>query len=99
MSTPENLEFAPISGDALTTVTGGTHHTQASSGGGIWSFFDNLYKGAVFHFGAQIGGTKLAEKMYGSHVTAHDKQRAQTAMHQFLADGHKLPKGVPNLFG
>jgi hypothetical protein len=90
-------EFTELSADALATVAGG--RKQASSSGGLWGFFDNLYKNVVFHFGGQIGGTKLAEKMYGKHVTAHDKQRAQVAMHKFLADGHKLPKGVPNLFG
>jgi hypothetical protein len=89
-------DFIEISADELTQVGGGAHQT---SSGGLFGFFDSIYKNIVFSFGGKVGGTKLAEKMYGKHVTDRDKQRSQEAMKQFLVAGHKLPKGVPNLFG
>ena len=79
-------------------MSGGARR-RAPAPTGIGGFLDGLFKDVVFHFGGQLGGTKLADKMYGSHVTARDRQRAQAAMHKFLVDGRKLPKGVPNVFG
>ena len=76
-----------ISGDALATVTGGA------------GFLGNLYQGVVFNVASNVGGKQLAQKMYGSRMTARDQARAQAAMKQFLVAGNKLPKGVPNLFG
>ncbi len=84
-------DFTEITTEELTQVSGGSS--------GLFGFFDDLYKSIVFHFGGKLGGDKLAEKMYGKHVTARDRSRAQTAMTKFLHDGHKLPKGVPNIFG
>jgi hypothetical protein len=86
-------DFTEISADELTQVGGG------KTSGGLFGFFDSIYKNIVFSFGGKVGGTKLAEKMYGKHVTDRDKQRSQAAMKQYLVAGHKLPKGVPNLFG
>src|SRR4051812_25913635 len=102
--------FATLSADDLACVTGGaghghTHshahhaHAQASAPSGIGGFFDGLYKKLVFHFASDIAGPKLADKLYGGHATAGDKQRSKLAMQQFLAGGNKLPQGVPNLFG
>ncbi|MBV8757452.1 MAG: hypothetical protein JO257_09265 [Deltaproteobacteria bacterium] len=82
-------DFEEISSDDLAQV----------AGGGLFSWLDNIYKSIVFNVGGKVGGTKLAEKMYGKHTTDRDRARAQAAMHKFLAGGHKLPKGVPNIFG
>jgi hypothetical protein len=65
-------------------------------GGG---FLDGAYKGLVFNVASGVGGTKLANTMYGKQATASDRARAQAAFKQFLVAGNKLPKGVPNLFG
>ncbi len=86
-------DFTEISADELIQVSAG------ASSGGLFGFFDSIYKNIVFSFGGKVGGTKLAEKMYGKHVTDRDKQRSQAAMKKFLVEGHKLPKGVPNIFG
>ncbi len=102
MSDPTELSL-----DALAHVSGGRthhhHHAQppaaAHASNPFTSWLDSMYHGIVDHFAGSIGGTKLAEKMYGSHVTASDKTRSQAAMKKFLDDGHKLPKGVPNIFG
>lgn len=97
-----NDQLQDISVSELEHVTGGRSARAAQNGWSNWNPFgwlDGIYKSIVNHFGSQIGGNKLAEKMYGRHVTNGDRQRAQVAMHKFLADGHKLPKGVPNLFG
>ena len=72
---------------------------QVSGGWNPFGFLDNIYKNVVFHFASSIGGNKLATAMYGRHTTGKDRARAQAAMHKFLVAGHKLPKGVPNLFG
>ncbi|HUS29865.1 MAG TPA: hypothetical protein VMZ53_15275 [Kofleriaceae bacterium] len=91
-----NDQLQDISVAELEHVTGGAR------GGGSWNPFgwlDNLYHSVVNHFGSQIGGTKLAEKLYGRRTTDADRSRAQAAMKKFLVAGHKLPKGVPNIFG
>lgn len=85
-------ELTEISADELTQVSAG------ASSGGLFGFFDSIYRNLVNSFGGKVAGTKLAETMYGKHVTAHDRQRSQAAMNKFLAGGHKLPKGVPDLF-
>jgi hypothetical protein len=82
-----NDSLTTICGDDLATVTGGT------------GFLGNLYNGVVFNVASSIGGKQLAQKMYGSRMTARDQARSQAAMKQFLVAGNKLPKGVPNLFG
>ena len=84
-------DFTEITTDELAQVSGGSS--------GLFGFFDDLFKGFVFDYGGKVGGDRLAEKMYGRHVTARDRSRAQAAMTKFLHDGHKLPKGVPNIFG
>ena len=108
MTDPSLTELAL---DDLSRVAGGvthrrTHHHAAhhaapapQHSGGIFGFFHDLYQGAVFKIAGNIGGAKLADKMYGGHATAGDKARAQVAMAHFLEGGHKLPQGVPNLFG
>jgi hypothetical protein len=88
-------DFNSLSPDELERVAGGKRQSTT----GLFGWFDNIYKSIVNHFGAQIGGNKLAEGMYGKHTTDRDRHRAQLAMHKYLEDGHKLPKGVPNLFG
>ena len=87
-------EWIEISAGDLADVTGGDGGPLPSPTG----FLDGAYKNGVFHFASKVGGEKLAEKMYGGHVTAADKARAQSALKQFLVDGDKLPKGVPELF-
>jgi hypothetical protein len=90
-----NDDFQPIADAELTTIAGGARQ-------GSWNpfqFLAPLYNKVVFGFASHVGGNKLAEKMYGSHVSARDKARSQAAMKQFLVAGGKLPKGVPNLFG
>jgi hypothetical protein len=62
-------------------------------------FLDDLYRNGVFSVASRVGGNKLADTMYGRHVTQADRSRAQAAMKRFLVAGGKLPKGVPNLFG
>jgi hypothetical protein len=88
-------ELAP---DELARVRGGAgqHHQQHWNPLG---FLDGPYKSLVFHYASQVGGTKLADSMYGKHATAGDRARAQAAMKQFLVTGGKLPKGAPDLFG
>jgi hypothetical protein len=76
--------------EALATVSGGNALT---------SWLDGLYHGIVDKLAGHVGGNKVAQTMYGKHATAKDRARSQAAMTKFLADGHKLPKGVPNLFG
>jgi len=88
-------DFEAISTDDLEQVAGGKRQSTT----GLFGWFDNIYKSIVFNIGGRIGGNKLAEGMYGKHTTDRDRHRAQLAMHKFLEDGHKLPKGVPNLFG
>lgn len=80
----------PIDLDKLETVSGGNAFT---------AWLDGLYHGIVDKFGGRIAGKQVAAKMYGKHATAKDTARAQAAMTKFLHDGHKLPKGVPNIFG
>jgi len=95
-----NDQLQDISLTELEQVTGGAR--RSAGGWSNWNPFgwlDSIYKSVVNHFGAHIGGNKLAEKMYGRHTTDGDRHRAQVAMRKFLDDGHKLPKGVPNLFG
>jgi hypothetical protein len=93
-------DFTDISIDELDHVTGDARaQRQPQSSGGLFGWLDGIYKNIVFHFASHIGGPKLADRLYGQHATAKDHARAETAMKKFLADGHKLPKGVPNLFG
>lgn len=95
------MDLPTISSDELDHVTGGTHRARhtAHANPNPFGFLDGPYKSLVFGVASNIGGTKLADKMYGSHVTASDRTRAQAAMKQFLVAGNKLPQGVPNLFG
>jgi len=90
-------QLESIALDDLARAHGGARRQQQSSN--PFGFLDGPYKNIVFHFAGQIGGTKLADKMYGSHVSGSDRARAQAAFKQFLVAGNKLPKGVPNLFG
>ena len=93
----DSQQIESIASEDLAHVTGGARHAAAAS----WNpfgFLEGAYKKLVFHFAGDIGGNKLAEKMYGSRVNAGDRARSKAAMHQFLAGGNKLPKGVPNLF-
>ncbi|HTL32915.1 MAG TPA: hypothetical protein VL326_07315 [Kofleriaceae bacterium] len=94
-----NDQLQDISLTELEHVTGGRRSGGGWSSWNPFGWLDNLYKSVVNHFGAQIGGNKLAEKMYGRRTNDGDRHRAQVAMRKFLDDGHKLPKGVPNLFG
>ena len=98
-----NSSFAEMTSDELEHATGGAHarHAQppASHGGGLFGWLDSIYKNIVFSVGSHVGGGKLAEKMYGKHVTASDRSRSEAAMKKFLVAGHKLPQGVPNIFG
>lgn len=89
---------------SLTDVSGGATrraaaHAQPQSHGGFFGWLDGMYHSVINHVAGHIGGNKLADQMYGKHATAADRSRAQTAMKQYLAGSHKLPKGVPNLFG
>jgi hypothetical protein len=90
--------FAAVTDEELGTVAGGVQRAAPASGG-IMGFFDGLYKNVVFNVGSNMGGTKMADAMYGKHATAKDRSRASAAMKQFLVAGNKLPKGAPNLFG
>ena len=89
-------QLETIAADDLARTHGGARRQQSTS---PFGFLDGPYKNLVFHFASQIGGTKLADTMYGKHVSASDRSRAQAAFKQFLVAGNKLPKGVPNLFG
>jgi len=80
----------------LARAHGGARRQQSSN---PFGFLDGAYKSIVFNVASNIGGGKLADTMYGKHVTASDRSRAQAAFKQFLVAGNKLPKGVPNLFG
>lgn len=94
-------ELTSLSLDQLEHITGGAHarHQQQPQHASPFGFLDGPYKSVVFHFASQIGGNKLADRMYGSHTSAADRARAQAAMQKFLVAGNKLPAGVPNLFG
>jgi hypothetical protein len=92
------FSFAAVTDDELGTVAGGARSAPAS-GGGIMGFFDGMYKNVVFGVASNMGGSKMADAMYGKHATAKDRSRASAAMKQFLVAGNKLPKGAPNLFG
>ena len=76
-------------------------HVQGGKGliGTMFGFLEPAYNSFVFSMGAKKGGPMLADKMYGSKVTAADRARATAAFHQYLVAGNKLPKGAPNLFG
>ena len=91
--------FATIASDELADVTGGAHKATSGGGWNLFGWLDGAYKNVVYKVAGNIGGNKLAEKMYGSHVSSRDRARSQAAMKQFLVAGGKLPKGVPNLFG
>ena len=95
-------ELTSLSLDQLEHITGGAHARHQQQPQQHWNpfgFLDGPYKSVVFHFASQIGGNKLADRMYGSHTSAADRARAQAAMKKFLVAGNKLPAGVPNLFG
>jgi hypothetical protein len=82
----------------LERVIGGAPAVASASSGPL-GFLDPIYKNVVFGIAGNVGGTKLAQKMYGARTTAADVARAQAAFKQFLIAGNKLPKGAPNLFG
>ncbi len=96
---PSSASFAAVTDEELDAVAGGVQRSAPASGGGIMGFFDGMYKNVVFGVASNMGGSKLADAMYGKHATAKDRSRATAAMKQFLVAGNKLPKGAPNLFG
>ena len=89
-------DFLEISADELTQVGGGAHQ---SSSGGLFGFFDSIYKNIVFSFGGKVGGTKLAEKMYGTPehgASLQEKWRARGALKEYLDGSDRLPSWAPN---
>jgi hypothetical protein len=91
-------QLESIATDDLARAHGGARRQQQQHSN-PFGFLDGAYKGIVFNVASGIGGTKLANTMYGKSTTASDRARAQAAFKQFLVAGNKLPKGVPNLFG
>src|SRR5688572_14398275 len=69
MEVKNDSPFVEISGEAMATVSGGARRARTTGGGGIGGFFDGIYKNIVFNIGGRMGGTKLAQKMYGKRMT------------------------------
>ena len=91
--------FDEISSTELSDVAGGRKAAAPTHQNAFMEWIDGIYQSIVSHFGGHIAGTKVAQTMYGKHASAHDVSRSQAAMTKYLKDGHKLPKGVPNMFG
>lgn len=65
-----------------------THDQLALVEGGS---FASMYKAVVDVPTAAIGGWKLANQMYGSHVTMNDRFRAMKDVHHLLGQSQTLP--------
>ena len=57
---------------------------------GAWSL-RSVYKAVVDVPTAAIGGWKLANQMYGAHVTMQDRVRAMKDVHHLLGASDTLP--------
>jgi hypothetical protein len=74
--------------DQLALVEGGSF---ASMYAGAKHGAFGAYKAVVDVPTAAIGGWKLANQMYGSHVTMNDRFRAMKDVHHLLGQSSTLP--------